>query len=89
MSPVEASSGKTQRRRLNRGGARQANCALYTIVLARLRWDARTRAYLERRVTEGKTRREAIRCLKRYVAREIYQTIITPRKNVLTPASTG
>lgn len=59
VSPVEASSGKTQRRRLNRGGARQANCALYTIVLARLRWDARTRAYLERRVTEGKPRREA------------------------------
>ncbi len=89
VSPVEPSSGKTQRRRLNRGGDRQANCALYTIVLARLRWDARTRAYLERRVTEGKTRREAIRCLKRYVAREIYQTIIIPRKNVLTPASTG
>ncbi|MFF1897196.1 hypothetical protein [Streptomyces sp. NPDC058206] len=88
MSPVEASSGKTQRRRLNRGGDRQANCPLYTI-LARLRWDARPRAYLERRVTEGKTRREAIPCLKRYVAREIYQTIIIPRKNVLTPASTG
>ena len=49
----------------------------------------RTRDYLDRRVTEGKTRREAIRCLKRYVAREIYQTIITPRKHVLTPASTG
>lgn len=78
-SPVEASSGKTQRRRLNRGGDRQANSALYTIVLARMRWDTRTRAYVERRVTEGKTRREAIRCLKRYVAREIYQTIVTLR----------
>ncbi|MFE9867782.1 transposase [Streptomyces sp. NPDC005506] len=87
VSPVEASSGKAQRRRLNRGGDRQANCALYTIVLARFGWDAHTRAYLE--VTEGKTRREAIRCLKRYVAREMYQTIIIPRKNVLTPASTG
>ncbi|MFC9636566.1 IS110 family transposase [Streptomyces mirabilis] len=71
-SPVEASSGKTQRRRLNRGGDRQANSALYTIVIARLRWDTRTRSYVERRVTEGKTRREAIRCLKRYVAHEIY-----------------
>jgi transposase len=74
-SPVEASSGKTQRRRLNRGGDRRANCALHTIVLARLRWDPGTRAYVARRVAEGKTRREALRCLKRYVAREIYQLI--------------
>ncbi|MEU9919031.1 transposase [Streptomyces sp. NPDC051001] len=58
VSPVEASSGKTQRRRLNRGGDRQANSALYTIVIARLRWDTRTRSYVKRRVTEGKTRRE-------------------------------
>jgi transposase len=85
VSPVEASSGKTQRRRLNRGGDRQANSALYTIVLARLRWDTRTRSYVERRITEGKTRREAIRCLKRYVAREIYQTITPARNN--TPAT--
>ncbi|UKY48572.1 IS110 family transposase [Streptomyces inhibens] len=85
VSPVEASSGKTQRRRLNRGGDRQANSALYTIVPARLRWDTRTRSYVERRITEGKTRREAIRCLKRYVAREIYQTITPARSN--TPAA--
>ncbi|WP_331745636.1 IS110 family transposase [Streptomyces mirabilis] len=85
VSPVEASSGKTQRRRLNRGGDRQANSALYTIVLARLRWDARTRDYVERRVAQGKTRREAIRCLKRYVAREIYQTI-NPPKYTAAPA---
>ncbi|MFD5538288.1 transposase [Streptomyces sp. NPDC127079] len=65
VSPVEASSGKTQRRRLNRGGDRQANSALYTIVIARLRWDTRTRSYVERRVTEDKTRREAIRCCRR------------------------
>ncbi|MEU8911624.1 IS110 family transposase [Streptomyces mirabilis] len=77
-SPVEASSGKTQRRRLNRGGDRQANAALYRIVLSRLRWDARTQDYLRRRLAEGKTRREIIRCLKRYVAREIYRLIITP-----------
>jgi len=74
-SPIEMSSGKTQRRRLNRGGDRQANSALYMIVIARLRWDPRTRAYIDRRVHEGKTRREAIRCLKRYVARELYELI--------------
>ncbi|MCO5998433.1 IS110 family RNA-guided transposase [Actinoallomurus rhizosphaericola] len=77
-SPIEASSGKTHRHRLNRGGDRQANSALYMIVIARLRWDTRTRAYVAKRQTEGKTRREAIRCLKRYVAREIYQIITRP-----------
>lgn len=78
VSPVEASSGKTQRLRLNRGGDRQANAALYHIVLTRLRWDPHTRDYVDRRITEGKTHREAIRCLKRYVAREIYQLITQP-----------
>ncbi|MDT7677919.1 MAG: transposase [Pseudonocardiales bacterium] len=78
VSPVEASSGKTHRRRLNRGGDRKANSALHTIVLTRLRWDPRTRDYLTRRTTEGKTPREARRCLKRYVAREIYQLIKPP-----------
>jgi transposase len=78
-SPVEASSGKTQRLRLNRGGDRQANAALYRIALSRLRWDPHTRAYLARRISQGKTRREAIRCLKRYIAREIYQLITKPR----------
>jgi hypothetical protein len=76
VNPVEASSGKTQRRRLNRGGDRQANSALYTIVLARLRWETRSRTYVERRIAEGKTRREAVRCLKRYVARELYVIIL-------------
>ncbi|MFC5001833.1 IS110 family transposase [Dactylosporangium cerinum] len=79
VSPIEASSGKTQRRRLNRGGDRRANSALYTITIARLRWDQRTRAYVERRTTEGKTRREAIRCLKRYIARELFQVITRHR----------
>jgi transposase len=78
VSPLEASSGRTSRRRLNRGGDRQANSALYRIALSRLRWDTRTRDYLTRRITEGKTRREAIRCLKRYIAREIYQIITSP-----------
>lgn len=67
-SPVEASSGQTQRRRLNRGGDRQANAALYRIVFRRLRWDARTRDDLERRLAAGKTRRDAIWCLKEPIA---------------------
>ncbi|MFI5615526.1 IS110 family transposase [Amycolatopsis sp. NPDC051903] len=85
-SPIEMSSGKTQRRRLNRGGDRQANSALYTIVIARLRWDPRTRAYIDRRVREGKTRREAIRCLKRYVARELFNLIAHPLQHTSLPA---
>ena len=79
-NPIETSSGKTQRHRLNRGGDRQANSALYTIVIARLRWDTRTQSYITRRQSEGKTRREAIRCLKRYVTREIYQIITNPHQ---------
>lgn len=75
VSPVEQSSGKTQRRRLNRGGHRQANAALYRIVQSRLRWDERTQTYLQRRTAEGRSRREIIRCLKRYVARELYRHI--------------
>ena len=67
MSPVEASSGKTQRRSLNRGSDRRANCALHTIVLSRLRWDLHP-DYVAHGVADGKTRREALRCLKRDVA---------------------
>jgi transposase len=62
-SPVEASSGKTHRHRLNRGGDRQANAALHRIVIVRLRWHQPTRDYLAKRTTEGKTRKETIRCL--------------------------
>jgi transposase len=76
-APIPASSGRTHRHRLNRGGDRQANAALYRIVLSRLRHDPATRAYAQRRTTEGKTKKEIIRCLKRYVAREIYR-ILTP-----------
>jgi transposase len=86
-SPVEYSSGNRQHRRLNRGGNRQANAALHRIVLSRLRWDARTQAYFERRVMEGKTRREVIRCLKRYVAREVYRLVQEDRRDLShTPA---
>jgi transposase len=75
VTPIEASSGKTTRHRLNRGGDRRANSALYRIALSRLRNDQRTRDYLDRRTTEGLSRREAIRCVKRYIAREVYHLI--------------
>lgn len=72
VAPLPASSGKTRRHRLNRGGDRQANAALYRIVICRLRWDPRTKHYMERRTKEGLSKTEIIRCLKRYIAREIY-----------------
>ena len=72
VSPLEASSGKSQRHRLNRGGDRQANSALWHIVITRMVYDPRTTEYIERRTKEGKTKKEAVRCLKRYVAREVY-----------------
>ena len=74
-SPIPASSGRTNRHRLNRGGDRAANAALYRIVLCRLRWDPRTRHYVERRTKQGLTKPEIIRCLKRYIAREIYREL--------------
>ena len=77
VSPIEASSGKTQRLRLNRGGQRQANAALYRAVLTRLRWDPATRDYLRRRTTEGLSKREVIRCLKRYLARTVYRIMVS------------
>lgn len=77
-APIPASSGKTNRHRLNRGGDRQANKALYRVAICRLRWDPRTRAYMERRTKDGMSKKEIIRCLKRYVARELYQLITTP-----------
>jgi hypothetical protein len=82
--PIPASSGKTQRHRLNRGGDRRANHALYTIVVVRLRHDPRTRRYAERRQAEGKTRAEILRCLKRFVAREVYQAITNPPDDLPT-----
>jgi transposase len=70
--PVQASSGKTVRHRLNRGGDRQANAALHRIVLVRLRWHQPTRDYAARRTAQGRTNREIMRCLKRYLAREVF-----------------
>ncbi|MFJ9713469.1 transposase [Streptomyces sp. NPDC101234] len=75
VSPVERSSGRRQCRRFNRGGDRQANAALRRIVFTRLRVDPRTQDYYERRIKEGKTRREIVRCLKRYAAREVFHLV--------------
>jgi transposase len=74
-APIPASSGKTVRHRLNRSGDRQLNRALHNIALCRMRYDAATRAYTERRRTEGKTDREIRRCLKRYIARQLYRQL--------------
>lgn len=79
VSPVEASSGKVVRHRLNRGGNRQANCAIHRIVVSRMATDERTKDYVERRTKEGKSKKEIMRCLKRYVAREIYGVLMNPR----------
>jgi transposase len=73
VAPIHASSGKTVRHRLNRGGNRQANHALWRIVLTRMSSDPRTRAYVERRTVEGRSKPEIMRVLKRYVAREVYR----------------
>ena len=78
VSPVPASSGKTIRHRLNRGGDRIANNALWRIVMTRLSCDERTKEYVARRTQEGHSKREIIRCLKRYVAREVYRELLAP-----------
>ena len=75
-SPLQASSGKTIRHRLNRGGDRSANNALWTIAMVRMRSDPRTRAYVERRTKEGMSNKEIHRCLKRYIVRELYRLIL-------------
>ena len=80
VSPVPASSGKTNRHRLNRGGDRQANAALYRVVLVRLSHDLRTKAYMDRRTKEGMSKTEVIRCLKRYVAREVFSALCRSSK---------
>ncbi|AZT95083.1 IS110 family transposase [Brevibacterium aurantiacum] len=85
VCPIPASSGKTKRHRLNRAGDRQANSALYHIVMVRLRYNQETRDYVARRTAEGKTKMEIIRCLKRYLVRQLYPLIVEtlhPRKEV-------
>jgi transposase len=77
VAPIPASSGRTHRHRLNRGGDRAANNALHTIVLVRMRFDERTRAYVQRRTKQGLSKKEIMRCLKRFVAREVYRALTT------------
>jgi transposase len=75
VAPLEASSGRIQRHRLDRGGNRQLNAALYRIAITQARYHPDARAYLERKRAEGKSRREAIRCLKRLLVRVVFNTL--------------
>jgi transposase len=86
VAPIPASSGKTtNRHRLNRGGDRAANAALYRVVLCRLRWDQATRDYVDRRTQQGRSKKEIIRCLKRYIAREVFTAIQTDLNPNISP----
>ncbi len=76
VSPVEASSGKVVRHRLNRGGNRDANRALHMICVVRMGSERRTCSYVARRTAEGKSKWEIMRCLKRYIAREVYRVLL-------------
>jgi transposase len=77
VSPIEASSGKVVRHRLNRGGNRDANRALHMICVVRMGSDRRTQQYVARRTAEGNSKREIMRCLKRYIARELYRVLLS------------
>lgn len=79
VAPVPASSGKTTRHRLSRGGDRSANNALHQVVLMRMGSCQRTKDYVLKRTSEGKSKRETMRCLKRYAARELYRQVTNPR----------
>ena len=81
-SPVPASSGKTVRHRLNRGGDRAANSALHIIAIGRLRTDEKTKTYVARRIAEGHSKLEAIRSLKRYIAREVFGIIMRRQQDI-------
>jgi transposase len=85
VAPIPASSGKTNRHRLSRGGDRDANRALYLLALGRMGWDPPTRTYVTRRTAAGLSKPEIIRCLKRYLAREIYRILV--RSSASLPAS--
>ncbi len=86
VNPLPASSGKTTRHRLNRGGSRSANNALWTIAMVRMRSDPRTQAYVKRRTAEGLTNKEIHRCLKRYIVRELFPVILRDLGNVRVTA---
>jgi transposase len=82
VNPLPASSGKITRHRLNRGGSRIANNALWTIVMVRMRSDPRTQSYVDRRTAEGLTNKEIQRCLKRYIVRELFPVIMSDLANI-------
>jgi len=86
-APIPASSGRTDRHRLDRGGTRQINCALHRLAISKGRLDPETAAYLARKQAEGKTRREALRCLKRHLARRVFRLLQPPAapQTALTP----
>jgi transposase len=86
--PIPASSGKTVRHRLNRGGHRSANAALHRIVIVRMKYHEPTRNYVTRRIAEGKSKPEIMRCLKRFVAREIWTRTEPLRQQQSAPANT-
>jgi transposase len=86
VSPIEASSGKLVRHRLNRGDDRDANRCLHLICVVGMRHDGRTREYVARRAAEGKSKREIMRCLKRYIAREIYR-LLAPMAAASAPSA--
>ena len=87
-SPIPASSGNHVRYRLNRGGDRNLNKALHTAVVVRMRIDEDTKAYVKRRTEEGKNKREIMRCLKRYLARQIHRTLTTQTQQLHTSEET-
>jgi transposase len=90
VSPIPASSGKTDRHRLHRGGNRRINRALHVIAITRGRWDPATKAYLERKEAEGKSRMEALRCLKRQLARHFHRLLLrSPTAEEARPAAIG
>lgn len=82
VSAVPASSGKTVRHRVKRGGDRAANSAIHIIAIGRLRLDPRTQAYAAKRIAAGNSKLEAIRSLKRYIAREVFGIIMRPQKQI-------
>ena len=87
VNPIPASSGKTTRHRLNRGGNRDANRCLHVVALTRMRWNPATGDYIQRRISGGKTKPEAMRCLKRYLARTLYRAVLADLANALKTAA--
>ena len=87
-APIPASSGNTKRHRLDRGGNRQLNCALHRLAVNKANWDPDTAAYLARKQAEGKTRKEALRCLKRHLTRRVWRLLRSPTSPEPSPAET-